>query len=41
MAATCTLAAIGLGLRYFTTQKRIDLIGLAIAIGLGLTSGSG
>jgi hypothetical protein len=39
--ATCTLAAIGLGLRYFTTQKQIDLIGLAIAIGVALTCGSG
>lgn len=39
--ATCALAAIGLGLRYFTTQKQIDLIGLAIAIGLALTCGSG
>jgi hypothetical protein len=35
------LAAIGFGLRYFTSQKRPDLIGLAIAIGLGLTSGPG
>jgi hypothetical protein len=41
VVAACTLAAIGFGLRYFTTQKRIDLIGLAIAIGLGLTSGPG
>ncbi len=41
VAAACTLAAIGLGLRYFTTQKRIDLIGLAVAIGLALTSGPG
>jgi uncharacterized protein (TIGR03663 family) len=41
VTATCTLAAIGFGLRYFTTQKRIDLIGLAISIGLGLTSGTG
>jgi predicted membrane-bound mannosyltransferase len=39
--ATFTLAAIGLGLRYFTTQKPIDLIGLTIAIGVGLASGSG
>lgn len=37
----CTLAAIGFGLRYFTMQKRIDLIGLAVAIGLGLASGPG
>ncbi|NTU65817.1 MAG: hypothetical protein HGB05_21030, partial [Chloroflexi bacterium] len=41
VVAACTLAAIGFGLRYFTLQKRIDLIGLAIAIGLGLTSGAG
>jgi uncharacterized protein (TIGR03663 family) len=41
VAAACALAAIGFGLRYFTAQKRIDLIGLAIAIGLGLTSGPG
>jgi predicted membrane-bound mannosyltransferase len=39
--ATCTLAAIGLGLRYFTTQKPINLIGLAIAIGVALACGSG
>jgi hypothetical protein len=39
--ATCTLAAIGLGLRYFTTQKQVDLIGLAIMIGVALASGSG
>ncbi len=41
IVATCALAAIGFGLRYFTTQKRIDLFGVAIAIGLGLTSGPG
>lgn len=41
VVAACTLAAIGFGLRYFIEQKRIDLIGLAIAIGLGLTSGAG
>ena len=41
VAAVCALAAIGFGLRYFTTQQRIDLIGLAVAIGLGLTSGPG
>jgi uncharacterized protein (TIGR03663 family) len=41
VAAACALAAIGFGLRYFTAQKWIDLIGLAISIGLGLTSGSG
>jgi uncharacterized protein (TIGR03663 family) len=41
VAAACALAAIGFGLRYFTTQRRIDLFGLAIAIGLGLTSGPG
>lgn len=41
VAAACALATIGFGLRYFTMQKRIDLIGLAIAIGLGLTSGPG
>jgi uncharacterized protein (TIGR03663 family) len=41
VAAACALAANGFGLRYFTAQKRIDLIGLAIAIGLGLTSGPG
>src|SRR5512139_2625688 len=41
VVAACTLAAIGFGLRYFTTQKRIDLVGLAIAIGLGATSGPG
>ena len=41
VTAACTLAAIGWGLRFFTTQKRIDLIGLAIAIGLSLTSGPG
>src|SRR5512139_2274089 len=41
VVAACTLAAIGFGLRYFTTQKRIDLFGLAIAIGLGATSGPG
>src|SRR5512136_3234938 len=41
VTAACTLAAIGLGLRFFTTQKRIDLIGLAIVIGLSLTSGPG
>jgi uncharacterized protein (TIGR03663 family) len=41
VTATCALAAIGFGLRYFTAQKRIDLIGLAVAIGLGLTSGQG
>lgn len=41
VTATCALAAIGFGLRYFTRQKRPDLIGLAIAIGLGLTSGEG
>jgi predicted membrane-bound mannosyltransferase len=39
--ATFTLAAIGLGLRYFTTQKQIDLIGLAIAIGVTLACGYG
>jgi uncharacterized protein (TIGR03663 family) len=41
VAAACALAAIGFGLRYFTAQKRNDLIGLAIAIGLGLTAGPG
>jgi uncharacterized protein (TIGR03663 family) len=41
VTAACTLAAIGFGLRYFTAQKRIDLLGLAVAIGLGLTSGPG
>ena len=41
VAAACALAVIGFGLRYFTAQKRIDLIGLAISIGLGLTSGAG
>ncbi|HTP07474.1 MAG TPA: glycosyltransferase family 39 protein [Anaerolineae bacterium] len=41
VTAACTLAAIGFGLRYFTGQKRMDLIGLAISIGLGLTSGPG
>ena len=41
VVAACALAAIGFGLRYFTTQQRIDLIGLAVAIGLGLTSGPG
>jgi hypothetical protein len=41
VAATCALAVIGFGLRYFTAQKRIDLIGLAVSIGLGLTSGPG
>ncbi len=39
--AACALAAIGFALRYFTSQKRIDLFGLAIAIGLGLASGPG
>jgi uncharacterized protein (TIGR03663 family) len=41
VVAACTLAAIGFGLRYFSTQKRSDLIGLAIALGLGATSGPG
>jgi uncharacterized protein (TIGR03663 family) len=41
VAATCALAAIGFGLRYFTAQKRIDLMGLAISFGLGLSSGPG
>ncbi len=39
--AACALAAVGFGLRYFTAQKRLDLIGLAISIGLALTSGPG
>jgi uncharacterized protein (TIGR03663 family) len=41
VVATCALAAIGLGLRYFTTQKQIDLIGVAILIGVALAGGSG
>ncbi len=41
VSAACTLAAIGFGLRYFTAQKRIDLIGLAVATGLALASGPG
>ena len=41
VTAACALAAIGFGLHYFTAQRRIDLIGLAIAIGLGVTSGPG
>ncbi|CAG0929999.1 hypothetical protein TFLX_01534 [Thermoflexales bacterium] len=41
VTAACTLAALGFGLRYFTTAKRIDLFGLAGSIGLGLTSGPG
>jgi uncharacterized protein (TIGR03663 family) len=41
ITAACALAAVGFGLRYFTAQRRIDRIGLAIAIGLGLTSGPG
>src|SRR5512139_255659 len=39
VSTACALAAIGFGLRYFTMQKPIDLIGLAVAIGLGLASG--
>jgi uncharacterized protein (TIGR03663 family) len=41
ITAACALAAIGFGLRYFTAQKRIDLIGLAVSIGLLLTGGPG
>ncbi len=41
VAAACALAAVGFGLRYFTAQQRIDLVGLAVAVGLGLTSGPG
>ena len=41
VTAACGLAAVGLGLRYFESHQRRDLIGLAIVVGLGLTSGSG
>jgi predicted membrane-bound mannosyltransferase len=35
----CGLAALGFGLRFARLQRVIDLIGLAISIGLGLTAG--
>ena len=41
VAVTCATAIIGLALRYFDDQRKSDLIGLGIAIGLALTSGPG
>jgi uncharacterized protein (TIGR03663 family) len=41
VVAACAFAAIAFGVRYFTVQHSLDLIALAIAIGLALTSGPG
>jgi uncharacterized protein (TIGR03663 family) len=41
VVAACAFAAIAFGVRYFTAQHSLDLIGLALAIGLALTSGPG
>ncbi len=39
VAVACALAALGFGLRFIRLQRSIDLIGLAISIGVGLTGG--
>ncbi len=39
VVVACALAALGFGLRFIRSQRSIDLIGLAISIGVGLTSG--
>lgn len=41
VVAACGLAALGFGLRFGRSQRAIDLIGLAVSIGLGLTAGPG
>ncbi len=41
VVATSSVAIIGFALHYFNEQRKIDLIGLGIAIGVGLTSGPG
>lgn len=41
VVTTCALAASGFGLRYLSSQRRIDLIGSAASIGLLLAAGQG
>ncbi|HZY45640.1 MAG TPA: glycosyltransferase family 39 protein [Anaerolineae bacterium] len=39
VVVACASAALGFGLRFIRSHRSIDLVGLAISIGVGLTSG--